>query len=275
MIQYDLPMSAYRAHPGVSASDLKNLKRSAAYAKLRPSKPTAAKDWGTAVHTAILEPDKLAERYGQDPEKPGVGGYPGGWRNTTDYKARCAEQMAKGYVGLLTAQELLGLAAIAAQVRRHEIGKLLHEIPGHREASVFVGDEATELGCKLRPDWLSVESRTVVDVKSAEDHTAGPFSRACERYDYHISAAFYLDKLGEALGIENYPFLVVNSEPPYEVEVYTLDEDSIEQGRHEYRRLLNRYAECLRSDSWPMGSGVIQEIRLPQWAITFQEEKRA
>lgn len=273
MIDFNMTMEAYRGHPGVSASDLKNLGRSAAYAKLRPSKPSDAKEWGTAVHTAILEPDLIAHRYGIDPQHPAKGGYPKGWRNSDDYKERRATMLSKGFDALLTPDEWKSLHDIAERVRSHDIGKQLHDLPGHREASVFVKDDVTGLMRKCRPDWLIPSARMIVDVKTAADHRPGPFSQACRRYGYHLSAAYYIDTVSEEIEVDHYVFLVVNSDPPHEIESYTLDSDSIEQGRFDYRKGLFEWAVCERTGAWPGGSGKIQEIRLPEHAITYHEER--
>lgn len=272
MIKHNLPMSEYQREPGVSVSRLKMMQRSPAYAKLAPSKPTPAKDFGTAVHCAVLEPEMLSKRYGIDPESP-ESGYPAGWRNRKDYKMLRAYEMEQGYDGLLTRREMSNLDWIVRNVERHEIGKQLHALPGHREVSVFAEDQ-THVGLvrKCRPDWWIPSARTIVDVKTAVDHRAGPFSRACKTYGYHMGAAYYLDTASEELGVENYVFLVVNAEEPFEVSAYTLDSDSIEQGRREYQFELDRFARCVKADHWPDGSGQIEEIRLPEYAINYHND---
>ena len=109
----------------------------------------------------------------------------------------------------------------------------------------------------------------IVDIKTCRDHRPGPFARACKQYGYHLSAAYYLDTANQVLDVEHYVFLAVNAEAPFEIAAYTLDRDSIEQGRKEYREALARYADCKRRDDWPGGSGRIEEIRLPEYAIDF------
>lgn len=268
---FDLPMTDYRAAAGVSATTLKNMQRSAAYALLSPSKDSAAKAWGSAVHTAVLEPGQLKVRYGIDPEHPD-GGYPAGWRNTKDYKAQVAEHM-KMREGLLTRDEWDDLGRIVESVSNHEIGAQLYEVEGFREVSIFAPDPETGITRKVRPDWLIPSARMIVDVKTCRDHRPGPFARACKQYGYHMSAAYYLDTANDVLPVEHFVLLAINAEAPFEVEAYTLDRDSIEQGRKEYREALAKYAACKRSDDWPGGSGKIQEIRLPDWSIDYYKSE--
>lgn len=268
---FDLPMIDYRAASGVSATDLKNTQRSMAYAKLRPSKDTEAKAWGSAVHTAVLEPAKLHARYGTDPEHPN-GGYPPGWRNSNAYKAQRAA-LSIGREGLLTHEEWDDLARIVESVSSHEIGAQLYDVEGFREVSIFAPDAETGLTRKIRPDWLIPSAQMIVDVKTCRDHRPGAFARACKQYGYHLSAAYYLDTANEVLPVEHFVLLAINAEAPFEVEAYTLDRDSIEQGRKEYREALARYAACKRADDWPGGSGKIQEIRIPDWSIDYYKSE--
>jgi len=268
-------MADYRDVNAVSASDLKNMKRSPAYARMRTSTSSPAKEWGTANHTAILEPDTLHARYAHDPEKPEIGGYPSGWRNTKAYKAAKADLLSlDGVEGVLTPQQFIDLESIRRKVERNAIGSKLHALGGLREASGFWYDEEFTLWRKVRPDWLVEGAGMIVDVKTARDHRPRGFARACHQYGYHLSAAYYLDTLTNATDTtyEHYVFLVVNSEAPFEVAAYTLDEDWIEQGRFEYRKHLAEWRDCTELQNWPGGSDDIAELRLPEFAINYHME---
>lgn len=244
--------------------------RSPAYAKLRPKKATPATDFGTAAHCALLEPDSLRTRYGVDPECPKRGGFPAGWRSTNDYKARRAEVMsATGRVGLLTAEEIEGLDQIVDRLRTNKVGRVIGSVPGQREISVFVPDPMRGLIRKIRPDLWLPAARMIVDVKTARDHRPGPFARSALTYGYHRASAFYLDTMSIETDVEHFVFLVINSEPPWELACYTLDIDSIEQGRMEYKRLLDEWKRCEDTGRWPGGSDEITELRIPDYAIDY------
>lgn len=269
----NLPMDVYRAAEGVSASDLKNMQRSPAFARMRGKASTPAQEWGTAVHTAILEPDELDKRYAVDPPQPDD--FTGKkWRATTAYReARDAEVNRPGIEGVLSADQREDLAQIQRRVAANKIGAQLHALDGMREASVFAWED--ELWRKCRPDWFIPAARMIVDVKTAQDHRAGPFARACHRYGYHTSAAYYFDVMESAgILVEHYVFLVVSADAPFEVATYTLDDDSIEQGRFEYRRALAEWRDCENLGQWPGGSNEIEEIRLPAYAIDYFEKEQ-
>lgn len=275
MLRHDLPMTEYLAAPGVSASTLKAMQRSPAFAHLAPKRTSDALEWGTAVHAAILEPHTLESLYGLDPTDE-EGGYRPGWRNTKQYKTARENEYAvnPGIIGLLTHDQWEALGTIRLNVARNDIGRQLHDLPGHRESSLFVTD-AEGVARKCRPDWLIPSARMIVDVKTAKDWRPRAFARSAHGYGYHMSAAYYVDTFGideEAPFIEHYVFLVVASDAPYEVEAYTLDSDSLEQGRHDYRRALNQWRACKASGAWPGGSGKIQEIRLPEYGINYYRD---
>ena len=270
-ILYDLPMEDYLLRPEVSASDLKAMQRSPAYAADREAraKKTRSTIFGSAIHTAVLEPHDLG-RYVIDPESP-KGGYPAGWRNTNAYKAEVAEILDAGKTPL-PREEYEALPLIANRVREHEIGKQLHDLEGFREVSVFTLDDETRVACRCRPDWIVPGARMIVDVKSTRNHLGRAFARDAFAFGYHLSAAYYLDKVSEEIDVEHYVFLAVNNTRPFEIAAYTLDQDSIEQGRKEYRALLRRWADCLETDVWPSGSTTIEELRIPEYAIDYYEE---
>lgn len=275
MLIHEMPMLAYREWDAVSASDLKNFRRSPAYARLRPSIESPALDWGTAVHTAVLEPHELEKRYGLDPESP-KGGYPRGWRQTKDYAALSSEALAvPGTIGLLTRDQFAALQQIVDSVARNDIGKLLHELPGTRESSLIISDPEFGVTRKVRPDWLIPKARTIVDVKTAQDWRPAAFARSCLRYDYHLSDAYYRDTfaLDGGLEIEHYVYLVISSDAPFEVASYTLDHDSVMQGRADYRKALAAWAYCKQTNDWPGGSAKIQEIRLPEYGINYYQDE--
>lgn len=269
----DLSMDLYRRTAAVAASDLKNMQRSPAFARMRSHSTSPAKEWGTAVHTAILEPDMLDARYRVEPAQPADNDAKV-WRATKLYKEGVAALMAEpGVEGVLSADDMESLRWVQQRVKENAIGAQLHEIGGIREGSVFCHDDEFRVWRKVRPDWLIPQTGVVIDVKTGADHRPRQFARACHAYGYHLSAAYYLDTLTAALdqSFDHYVFLVVNSDAPHEVATYTLDADSIEQGRHEYRRALAHWRECEETGRWPGGSSKIEELRLPEYAINFHK----
>ena len=64
MITTDLSNRDYHAHPAISKSGLDLISRSPAHYRYRaPKEPSRAMEIGTAIHTALLEPDRYAAEY--------------------------------------------------------------------------------------------------------------------------------------------------------------------------------------------------------------------
>ena len=94
----------------------------------------------------------------------------------------------------------------------------------------------TGILCRCRPDFWR-EDDIIVDVKTTEDASPEEFSRSLAKWRYHVQAPFYMDGIELATGRrpKGFVFLVVEKKPPYAVAAYTLDPESIELGRSEYR----------------------------------------
>ena len=109
----------YHADPAVSKSHLDQIARSGYHYWARylnpdrqPVKPTAAMLFGTLVHTAVLEPDELRNRYDLAPD-----------RRTKAGKALAAEMESKGITPVSAAdmEAALTMAAGVADVWRQQL----------------------------------------------------------------------------------------------------------------------------------------------------------
>jgi hypothetical protein len=107
----------------------------------------------------------------------------------------------------------------------------------------------------------------IYDLKSTTSVDPDFFSKEILKHGYHCQAAYYSDLFNHPLNnIEEFGFIVVEKEPPYISNVFTLDNAAIELGRHVYERGLEKYDEYIRSGkiSWPTP----QTIDVPPWAYT-------
>ena len=134
---------------------------------------------------------------------------------------------------------------------------------GVAEKSWWSGDESTSLDVKARSDWFT--GNTIVDLKTSRSGAAPKeFAKAVANFGYHLQAAHYL----EVTGAKRFIFLVVQSEWPFDVGLYELDEQSIDLGYRQRRRALDQISECQISDHWPSHSeSGVQSLTLPRWAF--------
>ena len=266
-----IPMANYLAHPAVSNSNLSNILRSPAFAeydKAHPRGDTDATALGTAIHMAILEPERFEEHYQLDPTDEN-GGYHHGWRNTKAYKAAKGDILAHGFQ-ILKQSDLDSCRHICENVWNSAIGHDVLSIADDNEVSVLVDDPEYDLMRKIRPDVVVTAANMLVDIKKTRDIRPSAFARDCASFGYHRTAAWYLDTANLAWDdaqFHHYLFLVVADTPPHEIRGYTLDAESVEFGRAQYRDLLCQWAQCAAEGVWPGSSGRVEELSLPRWVF--------
>lgn len=273
-----IPNEEYHGGPGISKSGLDLIAKSplhywAAYLDpmREPREETAAMRVGTAIHTAILEPDTFLDRYRIMPE--GID------RRTKkgkeEYETLIAEAAAMGAT-LLSADDAKTALQVAKACHAHPLAAQLLGA-GAAEQSVYWVDDETGILCKCRPDWLleANPNHAILDVKSTEDASPEGFMKSAYKYRYHVQAAWYLDGVEQATGMkaDSFMFLALEKKRPYAAAFYFADEAMIEAGRVEYREALRTYADCLAADKWPGYADRLVPLSLPRWAqFTDSEE---
>lgn len=255
----------YHGGPGVSKSGLDIIRRSPMHfhaAMHAPERtPTPAQAIGTAFHMLLLEPHEFESHYVVAPKFD---------RRTKDGKAEYeAFQVANAGKQLLDNEGMEQLLGMAHSVRQHKAANaLLTGVPGKAETSVYWNDPVTGELCRCRPDYWR-DDNIVVDVKTTDDASLDGFSKSLVNWRYHVQHPFYCDGIAAATGSapEAFVFLVVEKKPPYAVAVYSLDNESIELGRVEYRADLDLFAQCKRENAWPGYGENIQRIGVPNWHL--------
>lgn len=236
---------------------------------------TPAMKLGTAIHSAVLEPDLFASDYvvvpSDAPRKP----------TSVQLNAKkpsddtiAAIEWWQGFNSqnadrtIISGDDYQTCTAIQRQVRRHPAAIALLGT-GEAETSVYWQDEETGVLCKCRPDWMNYQANVIVDVKSAEDASPAAFQRSISNYEYHVQAAWYLDGVKAATGHapKAFIFAVFEKSRPHASAFYYADQDMLEIGRKIYRERLAIYAQCLASNRWPGYPDLLQAISLPVWAL--------
>ena len=258
----DLSNADYHQLAAVSPSRIKLLARSPLHfydAYLAPDRvipePTPAMMRGTALHTAVLEPELWDATVAVPPHQ---------FDRRTKAGRELAAEFERENAGriILSPDDADEVRRMADAVRRHPAARFLLELPGRCEASYTWRDPATGVECKTRPDWHSADNRLVVDLKSTKDASRGEFAKSISNYDYHVQAAWNQG----ALGAEQFLTIAVESTRPYAVAVYPASNDMIAAGQRRIDAALNLLAECFASGIWPGYGDMIQEpIDLPSW----------
>lgn len=225
----------------------------------RPSEPSPQLVMGSALHKYVLEPLSFDDEFILEPE--GID------RRTKDGKARWAEfQLQAGGKGILSADMLERVRGMANALMNHPTARRLLE-SGQVEQSLYWNDPETGVLCKARPDWMA--DVFLVDLKTTTDASLAEFQRSIHNFGYHRQAAFYLQGLSHLFGDKhaNFVFLAVESQRPFAVAPYAIDDASLARGRAEIRKALALYARCLETNTWPGYHEAVTAISLPPWAF--------
>lgn len=265
-LHHDMPNGVYHAVPALSASGLKKLARSPRHyygALLDPQRPAAEETpsmlAGTLAHCAVLEPGQMEKRYVVRP--------PGTDLRTKEGKAWAAA--VDPALTVITRDQNDTAWRQARAVRAlPEVAALLSK--GQPEVSAFwVDDETGEL-CKCRPDFVSPagEGVILVDVKTCQEASPTGFARAVANYAYNLQASWYSRGYQCATGqqVLGFVFACVEADYPHAAAAYMLDDAALEKAAAENRRLLNLYAACKATNTWPGYPDTIQPLSLPAWA---------
>jgi exodeoxyribonuclease VIII len=251
----------YHSLPSISKSGLDLIHRAPAlyrYRRANPTPQTPAMRWGTLVHTAILEPETMAERHIVAPACD---------RRTTAGKAEWAAfQAAANGREVISEDEAAALESIRAMAHSDPVaGPILAKI-SDVERSIFWTDADTGLDCRCRPDAI-LDNGYILDVKTTTDAGADSFSRSIAQWRYHVQAAFYSDGYEAEFGAppKGFAFLAIEKEPPYLCAVYLIDYKAVLRGRSEYQADLRTLRTCIDTDTWPGLSDKPTRIDLPKW----------
>lgn len=257
-----MPNETYHLLEGISKSGLDKIARSPAHYKYSDQRnSTRAMVIGTAIHTAVLEPERFDLEYVVTDAK---------LRTESSYrKAKAACEFGGDYV--LTKQEGKKILNMREAVHSNlEAAKQLF-CNGRAELSAVVKDPETGVTIRARFDWLS-DSGVAVDLKKTQD--IRKFGKSVNDYRYHVQDAMYSFIYKQITGddLQAFYFLGVEEEAPHSNQMLVLDGLAKEIGHFYFRRDLRTYADCIESGKWPhpgQGDGVIE---LPNWALHKYED---
>lgn len=265
----------YHDLPGISKSGLDCVNQSPAHyygRYLDPARPaddntqTTAQQDGELAHCAILEPDEFNKRFVVGPNVS---------RATKSWKEFAESAAAAGKAAIKPAQYATAWSQAASVRKIHDVTSALAN--GKPEVSAFWIDPETQVLCKCRTDFVHDVGDAgviLVDVKTCGNASPKEFSRMIAKHRYHVQSAWYSDGYAVASGrqVLAFIFAAVEMAYPYAASAIMLDAESIDQGRNEYRRNLNTYAECLSLGVWSGYENTVQLVRLPEWAFDNEEE---
>ena len=274
----------YQSSPGLSNTGLTAFAQSPLhYFALyrdpnRPPRETKAGQLeGQLAHCALLEPAEFDSRYAVLPEDAPRRPSEAQWK-AKNPSADSVSAMSwwtmwnEATAGrtIITADQRDAATAQACSARGvRDISMLLSV--GQPEVSAFWIDRQTGELCRCRPDWVHPvgdKGVILVDAKTCSDASPGDFARQIARKGYHRQAAWYSDgySIASGLPVLGFVFVAIETTYPYAASAVMLDDDGLQKGRSDNRELLNRFALCSQSDTWPGYGDSVEQIALPRWA---------
>lgn len=245
----------YFAIDALNWSTLKNMRDSPAHYRYRlgdPIEQTPAMALGRVTHTLVFEPGLFAAEYAI---------YEGGDRRGKEWTEFRDANAGKT---IFKPGEIDAAIAMADAVKAHPLVQPYLE-DGLFEQPIQWIDPDNGLRCKAKPDWLLPKRRTLVDLKTTVSVNARRFGSLAARLGYHCQMAMYRHGIEHALGWrpERVLMIAVERDPPHDVAVFELDDETLIIGLDEVKQLMQQLIVCRAQDRWPGRYEEEQPLQLP------------
>ena len=264
--------AAYHSNPAISHSNLCDFMEQTGGSKLRFYHRHVLKiiapeeaphlEFGSAFHLLMEDTEKFKavavsskfENYRTSEAKT--------WR----------DEMIKAGKIILNKEDEEALALMHGRVLKHPIVQEL------------IADTQAELTWRKRySDVFSVQCRTdrykpgiAVDWKTVSSLNA--FKKDAINFSYHTQAAYYQEVIAACQELPadaprpRMIYVAVEKEPPFEVQPFEFDQDSLTVARAEIIMALKHLRRCFETNEWERTPN-IETIRLPVWSVKQAEER--
>lgn len=222
-------------------------------------------DIGRAAHALFLEGDANVEVFTYD-----------NWTTKAAKESR-AEARAHGKTPMLgkdwdRVQELV--FALEAGLNALTIDPPLFAEGKPEQTLVW---EDSGVTCRARLDWLRDDYTTIDDLKTS--HNANPANwtrRTLFDIGADLQTAFYRRGVKAITGVDPlFRFVVVETKPPYELSVVSLDPATLALAEAKVDKALELWKTCLATDSWPGYPREVCYAGLPSWQESAWLEREA
>jgi hypothetical protein len=225
------------------------------------SKSSPALTRGNLIHCAVLEPDLLESRYLVKPP----------WLDMRTKEGKAWAAKHENDPRTIVTEDQYAKALGCSYAVRHDPVAAPLLARGAAEVTIVWQDPETGLRLKGRVDWLS--DAFLVDLKTTIKLSPRDFAAQAYRLGYHIQFAMYFDGVAAQLGERPFRVITVEPEEPFDVVVYEIPEDVIEQGQIDYHDALRTLQSCQRNNTWPgIAPGIPLRFQLPRWATEHDDD---
>jgi hypothetical protein len=260
----DIPNDAYHAGPGISKSGLWTIyNQTPAHYRFPPAKKElttqqiADRDFGSAAHVAILEPERFESGVFKGPKD----------RTGNKWKDAVAEAANLGRI-LVVQEAYERILAMRDTLHANaRISKILTGGKPQVEASGYWLDPVTGELCRCRPDHYRPDLELITDYKTAESVHPDAFARAVENYGYHVQEDHYTEGWRQCGNkVSGFAFLAQEKKSPYAFKMYEIPPSFAAEGSAIKRKALDTYHECVKANSWPGYGDEVEELKFKRWS---------
>lgn len=216
---------------------------------------TDAMRFGTAVHTMLWEPHRFSEDIAVwDGDRRGKE-----WKAFEEDNQNRTIIKADGEHGYNRAIDVVG-----ALLANQQVKELARE--GLAETAVFTEEHG--LQCRGLLDWIATHLSVLADLKVVNSIEPRRFGNAVQSYGWDVSMACYRRWFQREANkeIKAVKFITVESKPPHDVAVVTVDDATLDNGWLKASTMIRRVRECIESGVWP---GIAGREEIPLYVPTY------
>lgn len=257
-IHFNIPFDTYVKWDALSNSKLSLFAKSPLHFKRLSNYSDSKTDsqiFGTAVHTAIFEPERFRREYIVKPEDIN--------RRTKEGKEAYSMLVDQhGEDKILSSDDYQHIMGMQDSARSHPIaGQMLKEITAN-EVSLLWTRGNTQF--KGRID--AIGKGILIDLKTTQSAESRKFQSSFFKYGYHRQAAFYLQGAKRLKLVTNgIVFIAIEKTPPYALALFQPSHGVITAAAAELESLILQYHQCKSSNQWPGYPEMIQDVSMPDW----------
>jgi len=267
---YDnMPPDIYRVAPGVSRSTLVDISRSIKYWLEKPRVETKAMAFGTLIHDVLMFPENI-KNYAFELD--------------IDRRKKEGKELYEKFLAESTGKIIIPKAVGENEQPEIILNKILSNIENNKyvkkfldkeyckfELSFFWNDQS-EVRCKCRPDILFRSENIIfcLDIKTCQDASYDSFRYDIKKRKYHIQASYYSEGIKQCIPeIKKviFCFIAIETQPPYDIAIYDLDQDTMDQSKPIWKKSLAKYKTYLENKQIIGYDQGLKTISLNDWEL--------
>lgn len=211
--------------------------------KIEGFKPTKSMLIGTAFHDLFLLPETFASSWVVEPK--------------VDLRTKAGKEIKEKFVAenqgkhYITSDDFETISAMEVSLKNHRFANSLFK-ETKRELSCLNTDNPWRFKC--RADAICEDY--IVDIKTTSTQNIQEFKREIFKYRYHVQGACYLDHFN--MSDKTFFIVAVQTSEPYDVVVYELSRETIQNGRTEYLADIAKYNDWLNGGYSGLSNDVVK-----------------